>query len=137
VSTRIQGISQRISLLSRLPDSHSNINLLPSAAPLIRKNQGRSHSQERSMSESPIYNHDPIEEIQPDVFMLRGCIRMNALMTITPNMAIVRHGDELTLVDSIRLSQAEEKRLESLGTVKRILRLGYMHGSDDAYYMDR
>ncbi len=89
------------------------------------------------MSESPIYNHDPIEEIQPDVFMLRGCIRMNALMTITPNMAIVPHGDELTLVDSIRLSQAEEKRLESLGTVKRILRLGYMHGSDDAYYMDR
>ena len=89
------------------------------------------------MSDSPIYPHDPIEEIQPDVFMVRGEIKLNALMTITRNMAIVRHESELTLVDPIRLSPGEEKRLEQLGTVKRILRLGSMHGVDDPYYMDR
>ena len=89
------------------------------------------------MSESPIYNHDPIEEIRPDVFMVRGCIKMNALMTLSRNMAIVRHGDELTLINSVRLSEAEEKRLESFGTVKRVLRLGAMHGVDDAYYLKR
>ena len=55
------------------------------------------------MSDSPVYPHDPIEEIQPDVFMVRGEIKMNALMTITRNMAIVRHEGELTLVDPIRL----------------------------------
>jgi hypothetical protein len=89
------------------------------------------------MSDSPVYDHDPIEEIQADVFMVRGCIKMNALMTITRNMAIIRHADELTLVDPIRLSAAEEKRLDALGTVKRILRLGPMHGVDDPYYAER
>ena len=89
------------------------------------------------MIDTPIYPHDPIEEIQPDVFMVRGEIKMNALMTITRNMAIVRHAGELTLVDPIRLSSAEEKQLERLGDVKRILRLGSMHGVDDPYYMDR
>ncbi|MEN8183044.1 MAG: hypothetical protein ABFS46_10975 [Myxococcota bacterium] len=89
------------------------------------------------MSDSPIYDHDPIEEIQPDVFMVRGCIKMNALMTITRNMAIVRHAGELTLVDPIRLSAAEEKRLDALGAVKWILRLGPMHGVDDPYYIER
>ena len=89
------------------------------------------------MIESPVYDHDPIEEIQADVFMVRGCIKMNALMTITRNMAIVRHAGELTLVDPIRLSPSEEKRLEALGTVKRILRLGPMHGVDDPYYIER
>lgn len=89
------------------------------------------------MSESTIYDHDPIEEIQADVFMVRGCIRMNALMTITRNMAIVRHAGELTLVDPIRLCADEEKRLDALGSVKRILRLGPFHGVDDAYYVAR
>ena len=89
------------------------------------------------MSDSPIYPHDPIEEIQPDVFMVRGSIKMNALMTITRNMAIVRHNGELTLIDPIRLSAAEEKRLDELGTVKRVLRLGPMHGVDDSHYIER
>ncbi len=89
------------------------------------------------MIDSPVYEHDPIEEIQTDVFMVRGCIKMNPLMTITRNMAIVRHAGELTLVDPIRLSASEERRLEALGTVKRILRLGPMHGVDDPYYVDR
>jgi len=89
------------------------------------------------MSDTPIYPHDPIEEIQPDVFMARGEIKMNALMTITRNMAIVRHQGELTLVDPIRLEPSEEKRLEEMGTVKRILRLGSMHGVDDPYYVGR
>jgi hypothetical protein len=89
------------------------------------------------MSDTPIYDHDPIEEIQPDVFMVRGSIKLNALMTITRNMAIVRHAGELTLVDPIRLSAAEEKRLDGLGAVERILRLGPLHGVDDPYYIER
>jgi hypothetical protein len=87
--------------------------------------------------DSRVYDHDPICEIQSDVFMVRGCIKMNALMTITRNMAIVRHAGELTLVDPIRLSSSEEKRLDALGAVKRILRLGPFHGVDDPYYIER
>ncbi len=81
--------------------------------------------------------HDPIEEIFPDVFMVRGSVPLNPLMRITRNMAIVRHDGELTLVDPIRLNEAEERRLEGLGTIRHILRLGPMHGLDDPYYVER
>ncbi len=89
------------------------------------------------MAHPPACPHDPIEEIQPDVFMVRGSVRMNPLMRITRNMAILRHGGELTLVNPIRLEDAEESRLRELGTVKRLLRLGPLHGQDDPYYVDR
>ena len=88
------------------------------------------------MPYAPAYPHDPIEEILPDVFMVRGSVRMNALMRITRNMVIVRHAGELTLVDPIRLNAEEEGRLRELGEVKRILRLGPLHGLDDRYYID-
>ena len=89
------------------------------------------------MSFPPTMPHDPIEEILSDVYMVRGSVRFNALMKITRNMAAVRHAGELTLIDPIRLGESEEKRLDSLGAVKRILRLGPFHGQDDAYYLDR
>ena len=85
----------------------------------------------------PAYPHDPIEEVANDLFMVRGSVRMNALMRITRNMAIVRVRGELNLVNPIRLDEAGEQALLALGEVKRILRLGPMHGMDDPYYVDR
>lgn len=84
----------------------------------------------------PAYPHDPIEEIGEDLFMARGSIRLNALGRITRNMAIVRHAGELTLINPIRLSAAGEEQLKALGDVKRIMRLGPMHGLDDPYYVN-
>ena len=75
------------------------------------------------MAYGPAYPHDPIEEILPDVFMVRGAVRFNPLMRISRNMAIVRHEGELT-------------RLRELGSVKRLLRLNPLHGLDDRYYVD-
>jgi len=89
------------------------------------------------MAFAPVYPHDPIEEIAEDVFMARGSIRMNALMTITRNMAVVRNDGELSLVDPLRLNEAGEKQIEALGQVKHILRLGCFHGLDDPYYVER
>ena len=89
------------------------------------------------MAYAPAYPHDPIEAILPDVFMVRGSVRLNALMRITRNMAIVRHQGELSLVNPIRLNAEGERELRALGEVKRILRLGPMHGLDDPYYVDR
>ncbi len=89
------------------------------------------------MPHPPAYPHDPIEEIAADLFMVRGSIRMNALMRITRNMAIIRHQGELSLVNPIRLDEAGERQLLALGDIKRILRLGPMHGLDDPYYVER
>lgn len=85
---------------------------------------------------APIYPHDPAEAIGQDVFMVRGSIRMNPLIRITRNMAIIRHQNELTLVNPIRLNAQGEEQLRSLGEVRRIMRLGPFHGIDDPYYMD-
>lgn len=49
-------------------------------------------------------------------------------------MVILRQGGDLTLVNSVRLSPAGEAALEKLGQVKHLVRLGYYHGVDDAYY---
>jgi hypothetical protein len=85
----------------------------------------------------PAYPHDPVEEIATDLFMVRGSVRLNALMRITRNMAIVRHQGELSLVNPIRLDEEGERNLLALGDIKRILRLGPMHGLDDPYYVER
>ncbi len=84
----------------------------------------------------PAYPHDPIEAITDDVFMVRGSIKLNALMKITRNMAIIRQDGKLTLVNPIRLNPAGEEQLRSLGEVAHIMRLGPMHGVDDPYYVD-
>ena len=80
--------------------------------------------------------HDPIEQVAEDLFLVRGCVKLNALMTITRNMVVVRHGGDLTLVDPIRLDATEEARLRSLGEVRRVVRLGPFHGMDDRYFLD-
>ena len=89
------------------------------------------------MGYAPIYPHDAIEEIAADLFMVRGSIRMNPLMRVTRNMAIVREAGELCLINPIRLDDAGETQLNALGTVRRMMRLGCFHGVDDPYYVDR
>ena len=78
--------------------------------------------------------HGPIETITDRLSFVRGSMRMNALLRISRNMAIVRDGDGLTLVNPIRLTASGEEALARLGAVRRILRLGAMHGIDDTYY---
>lgn len=87
--------------------------------------------------------HDPIEELFPDVYWVHGSVRMGPGMHINRNMVVLRHvpehdaKGELTLLNPVRLSDDGEKELCALGDVKHIVRLGYFHGMDDAYYKDR
>jgi hypothetical protein len=82
------------------------------------------------------FPHDDIEEIMPDLYMFRGTIKFKPLVNISRNMAIIKHGKELTLVNPIRLSEKGEEQLKQLGEVKRIIRLGVAHGRDDGNYKD-
>ncbi|NPU10784.1 hypothetical protein HL666_08430 [Bradyrhizobium sp. 83002] len=82
-------------------------------------------------------HHDPIAQIGPDLFCTRGTIPINPLVTISRNMTIIRRGNALTLVNSVRLAPDELAKLEALGRVAHVLRLGGAHGRDDAFYVDR
>ena len=85
----------------------------------------------------PPQPHDPIQALTDRVYVVRGAMRMNAVLRLSRNMAIIRHGDELTLVNPIRLTAEGEDELGNLGAVKRTLRLGAFHGIDDPWYKHR
>ncbi|MEM7018030.1 MAG: hypothetical protein AAF512_11920 [Pseudomonadota bacterium] len=88
-------------------------------------------------TDTPIYPHGDIEEIANDVFMVRGSIKMNPVVRITRNMAIIRHGGELSLINPIRLDARGETQLATLGKVSHVIRTGSLHGVDDPDYIDK
>lgn len=58
-------------------------------------------------------------------------------MRMNRNMVIVKEGEELALINPVRVSEEELKKLDALGTVRHVMRLGDFHGLDDQFYIDR
>ena len=81
--------------------------------------------------------HDPPEEVFPGIFLVRGSYAATSWMRFNRNMTVVKHGDELTLINSVRLMPEAERQLEALGEIRHVMRLAYYHGMDDRYYCDR
>lgn len=81
--------------------------------------------------------HGEIRQLLPDFFCLPGTAKLAPATVVNRNMGILRWGDELTLVNPVRLRRVEEERLEELGRIRHAVRLGYHHGCDDLYYRDR
>lgn len=88
----------------------------------------------------PVMPHGDIETIFPDTFFVTGTTRpeyMGQTWQFSRNMTIVRDGSALTLINSVRLDDAGLARLDELGKVAHIVKLGAFHGMDDAFYCDR
>jgi len=88
----------------------------------------------------PAQPHGAIEEIFPDVFFVTGTMQtelLNAHWHFSRNMTVVRDGDALTLINSVRLDDAGLAQLEALGKVRHVVRLGALHGHDDGFYQSR
>lgn len=81
--------------------------------------------------------HDPPVQIGEDLYVVHGCVKPSAIARFTRNMAIVRDNGHLTLINPVRMDTAGLAELEKLGEVQHVLRLGPMHGMDDAFYVDR
>ena len=84
--------------------------------------------------------HGEIQEVFPDVFFVTGTMKtvlMGAHWHFSRNMTIVRDGTDLTLFNTVRLDDAGLAHLESLGTVKNIVKIEALHGLDDAFYKAR
>ncbi len=56
---------------------------------------------------------------------------------ISRNMTVIRDGDALTIVNSMRLDDAGLAALDALGTVQHVIRLAAFHGMDDPFYQRR
>ncbi len=87
----------------------------------------------------PQLPHGEIQEILPDIFLVKGQIRIESdpVSEFSRNMIVIREGGTLTLVNSVRLDKAGLAQLDSLGTVRHLVKLGAFHGRDDAFYLDR
>ena len=81
--------------------------------------------------------HDPPLEVADDLFVVYGCVKPNPGVRFSRNMTIVRDGDELTLINPVLMSEENLQKLDALGEVKHVLRLGPMHGMDDEFYVQR
>jgi hypothetical protein len=83
--------------------------------------------------------HGPIAEVLPDVFFVTGSFRFPGFLpvVISRNMTIVREGERLVLINSVRLSDAGLAELDRLGHVTDVIRLAGNHGSDDPFYKER
>ena len=85
-------------------------------------------------------SHGSIEEIFPNVFFVTGTMRnefFGSMWQFSRNMTIVRQGDQLTLINTVRLDEQGLAALDALGKVVHVVRLGDMHGIDDPFYIDR
>ena len=81
--------------------------------------------------------HGGIKEIGEDVYWVRGSAVLGPGMRIPRNMAIVVHNGEVTVIGAVRLSPTGEARLAELGDLKHVVKIGYAHGMDDAYYLSK
>ena len=84
--------------------------------------------------------HGPLREIFPDVFFVTGTMKgpiMGADWHFSRNMTVIRDGEELTLVNTVRLDDEGLAALDNLGKVTHVVRIGALHGMDDAFYVQR
>jgi hypothetical protein len=85
----------------------------------------------------PALEHSMPVEVFPNLFLITGAMETVINDTdwkFSRNMIIVRQGEDLILINTIRLDSAGLEALSQLGNVRHIFRLGALHGRDDAFY---
>ena len=65
----------------------------------------------------PAQPHGAIREVLPNVFFVTGTLAMSGTMRFSRNMTIVREGERLMIVNSVRLDEAGLAELDKLGKV--------------------
>lgn len=84
--------------------------------------------------------HGSIEEVFPDVFFVSGAMEtvlQGMDWQFSRNMTVVRDGERLIIVNSVRLDDDGLAELDRLGRVTDVVRLGALHGRDDQFYVER
>jgi hypothetical protein len=88
----------------------------------------------------PALPHGDLQEPFGNVFFVTGTTKptmMGMEWQFSRNMTVVRDGTSLTIINSVRLDDEGLKKLDALGKVTNVVRLGSFHGMDDAFYVDR
>lgn len=92
------------------------------------------------MKYSPAWPHGDFKEIFPNIFFVMGTnitTHEGTELQHSNNMVVVRNGNELTLINTVRLNDIGLSVLDNLGHVANVVRIGAFHGRHDAFYLDR
>jgi hypothetical protein len=83
--------------------------------------------------------HGAIREVLPGIHFVMGTVDLPGALPVrfSRNMTIIKEGDRLVLVNTVRLDDAGLAALDALGKVTDIVRLAGNHGADDPFYADR
>ena len=87
----------------------------------------------------PARKHGALTEVLPGRHLVAGTMQMPGPVPVrfSRNMTVVRRGDRLVIVNSVRLDDAGLAELDKLGKVTDVIRLAGFHGSDDPFYAER
>jgi hypothetical protein len=89
---------------------------------------------------SPAWPHGAVTPAFDDVYFVIGTNKTHHAgvdVQTSRTMTVLRDGDSLSLINSVRLSEDGLAALDRLGCVRDVVRLGAFHGRDDPFYRDR
>jgi hypothetical protein len=78
-----------------------------------------------------------LEQVFDDVWWAWGTTRFFPGATFPRNMTIIREGEGLVIVHPVVMPPPEQAKVEALGRIEHIVRLGDFHGMDDALYQEK
>jgi hypothetical protein len=78
-----------------------------------------------------------LEQVFDDVWWAWGTTRFMPGMLFPRTMTIIRELGELTIIHPVMMPPAEQAKIEALGPIKHIMRLGAFHGLDDPAYIQK
>jgi hypothetical protein len=87
----------------------------------------------------PALPHGNIREVLPGIYFVTGSVGIPGPLPVrfSRNMTIIREGDRLVLVNSVRLTDEGLAELDALGKVTDVIRIAANHGMDDPFYRAR
>ncbi len=86
----------------------------------------------------PQLPHGELQSLFENIWFIQGQIKMPMKLPakISRSMTVYKNrtNDELTLINSMRLSKDGLAKLQSLGKIANVIRVGAFHGRDDLFY---
>jgi hypothetical protein len=96
----------------------------------------RRHKAYASARVRPALSRGHFVQVSDRVWHVTGTTFMLPFTRFPRSMTVVRHGDELTLIDTVRLDAAGERALLALGRIAHVVAISGLHGVDLPYYCD-
>lgn len=81
--------------------------------------------------------HSDIKEVLPNIFVVTGTMRIFGLFQYSRAMTILKDGEELALINPVRVSDTLLNDIQKMGKIKHLLKIGQLHNVDVAFYMDK